>query len=102
MKHKIKNISKIYNYYEKFVKKYRIFFVTLLCLSTVSNIITLSNPILTGTIIDDAINANMDGVIETILIIFFLFLINSITSFIYTYINNFLQNKIISDIKKIT
>ena len=63
MKHKIKNISKIYNYYEKFVKKYRIFFVTLLCLSTVSNIITLSNPILTGTIIDDAINANMDGVI---------------------------------------
>ena len=24
MKHKIKNISKIYNYYEKFVKKYRI------------------------------------------------------------------------------
>lgn len=33
MKHKIKNISKIYNYYEKFVKKYRIFFVTLLCLS---------------------------------------------------------------------
>ena len=54
------------------------------------------------TIIDDAINANMDGVIETILIIFFLFLINSITSFIYTYINNFLQNKIISDIKKIT
>lgn len=102
MKHKLENVSKIYKYYKKFVRKYKLVFLVLLGLSSISNIITLINPILTGTIIDYAINARMDKVMRNIIIILLLFVLNSSISFIYTYINNFLQNKVINDIKKET
>ncbi|RDY33234.1 ABC transporter ATP-binding protein [Lachnotalea glycerini] len=97
-----KDVKVIIKYYLKFIKQYNCIFVALLVLSSISSIILLINPILNGKILDYALNMQFQDVLRIVIYLLMLFVMNSIISVIYTYINNYLQNKVTYDIKKET
>lgn len=91
----------IKEYYVKYVRQYRLGFLGIFVLSTITNILTLANPFLNGSLIDYALQSNYRRLKDILCLLLGLFILNALLSLVYTYMTNYITNKLTNDIKKV-